>query len=200
MAGGMAAHLSEALRHLGDEFRPNRLAYWSLTSKNEREMCNALAWRLNERLADDADLHVAREWKRRDIAVLRGGNPVAPVEAKAAMAFNLVQKGPRIYPSKDVLEDIEKLRKDEWGCRECYVLPFFTHVYQMPRREFDAVMPYISDIRKHGVIRKEELADGFERFHRKVGALTVVAAGEIPAGRAFGVDVSVWYWLLAVPS
>lgn len=200
MAGEMAAHLAKALRHLGDEFRPNRLAYWSLMTKNEREMCHALAWRLNEQLAGDADMQVVREWRRRDIAVLRRHNPVALIEAKAAMAFDLVAANHRTRLSKAVLKDIDKLRKDESGCEECYVLPFFTHVHQIPRHEFDPAMPYISDIRKHGVIGKAELDDGFERFRKKVGDLTVAATGETPAGRAFDVDVSVFYWLLAVPN
>ena len=192
--------LTEALRYLGDEFKPNRLAYLSLMTKNEREMCNALAWALNEKFADDADTWVIREWKRRDIAVLRRHNPVALIEAKAAMAFNLVETKSPLYPSKEVLADIEKLRKVAPKCKACYVLPFFTYLHQIPRHEFDGAMPYISGIRKHGIIDKAELAGGFERFRKAVGGLSVVAKGEIPAGNAFDVDVSVFYWLLAVSS
>ena len=55
VANAMTGTLTEALRGLGDEFRPNRLAYLSLMTKNEREMCNALAWRLNEVLAGEAE-------------------------------------------------------------------------------------------------------------------------------------------------
>ena len=200
MAQEMTSRLTEALRHLGDEFKPNRLAYWSLMTKNEREMCNALAWSLNEQFADDADTQVIREWKRHDIAVLRRHNPVALIEAKAAMAFDLVKTSSRIYPSKSVMIDVEKLRKVEPKCEKCYVLPFFTYLHQIPRHEYDGAMPYISDIRKHGVIDKAELDGGFERFRKAVGGLTVVAKGEIPAGNAFDADVSVFYWLLAVSS
>ncbi|MDE0002841.1 MAG: hypothetical protein OXQ29_09115 [Rhodospirillaceae bacterium] len=199
MAQEMAGWLAQALRHLGDEFKPNRLAYWSLMTKNEREMSNALAWSLNEQFAGDDDIQVIREWKRHDIAVLRRHNPVALVEAKAAMAFNLVEESSRVYPSKEVLRDIEKLRGAEPKCEECYVLPFFTHVRQIPRHEYDGAMPYISGIRKHRIIEEAELEGGFERFRKAVGELTVVANGAIPAGKAFDVDVSVFYWLLAVP-
>ena len=196
----ISGRLAETLLRLGDEFKPNRLAYWSLMTKNEREMCNALAWSLNEQYADDADAQVIREWKRHDIAVLRRHNPVALIEAKAAMAFNLVETSSRVYPSKDVLRDIEKLRNAEPKCGACFVLPFFTYLYQMPRHEYDGAMPYISGIRKHGIIDKAELAEGFERFRKAAGDLSVVAKGEIPAGNAFDVDVSVFYWLLAVSS
>ena len=196
----MTATLAEALRDLGGEFKPNRLAYLSLMTKNEREMCNALAWRLHERLAGDADAQVVREWRRHDIAVLRRHNPVAPIEAKAAMAFDLVAGGARAYPSREVLRDIRKLRDAEPNCEHRYVLPFFTHVHRMPRHEHDAAMPYISGIRKHGTIDRAALDRGFERFRQAVGGLAVVAAGEVPAGNAFGVDVSVLYWLLAVPN
>ena len=196
----MTSKLTQALRHLGDEFKPDRLAYWSLMTKNEREMCNALAWSLNEQFADDADTQVIREWKRHDIAVLRRHNPVALIEAKAAMAFDLIETSSRIYPSKPVMSDVEKLRKAEPKCEKCYVLPFFTYLYQIPRHEYDGAMPYISGIRKHGVIDKADLDGGFERFHKAVGGSPVVAKGEIPAGNAFDVDVSVFYWLLAVAS
>ena len=196
----ITSRLTETLQRLGDEFKPNRLAYWSLMTKNEREMCNALAWSLNEQFADDADTQVVREWKRRDIAVLHRHNPAALIEAKAAMAFNLVETSSRIYPSKDVLRDIEKLRNAEPKCETSYILPFFTYLYQLPRHEYDGAMPYISGIRKHGIIDKAELAGGFERFRKAVGDLSVVASGEIPAGNAFDVDVSVFYWLLAVES
>lgn len=198
MAQTMADALVEALRHLGDEFKPNRLAHLSLMTKNEREMCNALAWCLKEQLAAEANTQVIREWRRRDIAVLRHHNPVALIEAKAAMAFNLVEKKSPVYPAKEVLEDIGKLRAAEPKCEECYVLPFFTYVHQIPRHEYDVAMPYISGIRKHGIIDKAELDGGFERLRDAVGGLTVVAKGEVPAGRAFDVDVSVLYWLLAV--
>ena len=104
MAGDVQDALTASLRHLGDEFRANELAYLSLTSKNEREMCNALAWLLHEWFRDDTDFQVAREWRRHDIAVLHRHEPAALIEAKAAMSFNLVEG--KLYPSKEVVRDI----------------------------------------------------------------------------------------------
>ena len=112
-----------------------------------------------------------------------------------------MEKRSPVYPSKEVLEDIRKLRDAEPKCEECYVLPFFTHVHQLPRYEYDVAMPYISGIKKTtGIIEKAELDSGFERFRQAAGGLAVVAKGEVSAGNAFDVDVSVFYWLLAVPN
>ena len=197
MADGLTDALAASLRYLADEFKADELAYLSLTSKNEREMCNALAWRLHEWFRDDAETEVAREWKRHDIAVLHRDRPVALIEAKAAMSFNLVEE--KLYPSNEVVSDIEKLRRVDFECKR-FVLPFFTHYRHVPQWAYKAnrVITYVDDMRKHGVIQAERVWDGLMRFRKATGDLAVVAQGEVPAGHAFGIDVSVLYLLLAV--
>ena len=111
-----------------------------------------------------------------------------------ALAWRLHE---RFYPSKEVLHDIDKLRRVEFEC-ERYVLPFFTYLHQVPRHEHDVAMPYIDGIRKHGVIDKSSINDGFGRFMKATGNLSVLGHGEIQAGKAFDVDVSVFYWLMAI--
>ena len=60
---------------------PDMMAWLSLTSKNERPLCDAVAWELQGSLAPG--IAVKREWRRFDIAVLADGSPVVLVEAKA---------------------------------------------------------------------------------------------------------------------
>ena len=51
---------------------------------------------------------------RIDIAILQSGKPVALIEAKAAMSFDLVKGGKQPFSIKAVLNDIEKLRGIEF--------------------------------------------------------------------------------------
>ena len=185
--------ISEELAQLHCEFAPNSLAYLLLTSKSERLLCGALASRLYTHFIDFPSLLVCREWEGYDLAVLSDGEPDSLIEAKAAYTFDLMDKNQRLYPSKPVLHDIAKLRKFEFN-GDRYVLVFFTHVYQIPRRSFNAAIKYLNLMRTRGN-DLDEFAECFKQFHTKIGGLPIVANGEIEAGNAFDVDVGLLYWL-----
>jgi len=203
---GMTAAIVSALNGLGEGFEPDELARKLLKSKSERALCDALAARLGTQLADRVTTRVAREWGRGvhalgrlriDLAVLDGDRPVALVEAKAAKSYDLVIETDRRYPSGPVRDDIEKLRMvDVDG--ERYVLLLVTHSHQVPDARHDAEVTYSDALRRHGVIDGERINDGFERFRAAVGDVAVCGHGRIAAGRAFGVDVSLLYWLMEV--
>ena len=221
----MALDVTEALKgslgNLGGEFKSDRLAYLSLTSKNERELCGMLAHCLQRRFGLDGDRLVVREWAaepyteggkvkrpRIDIAVLKDGEPLVMIEAKSAWSFNLVEnwegKRPRCYPSAEVSDDVKKLNRiDCSGDR--YVLTFFTDAGGVPSRKHSAAIPYFDGIRKQCPISQGLITKGFERFHaatEKKGRsnLRKVDEGQIHVGNAFNIDVSVYYWLLRVSS
>lgn len=206
--------LKECLKDLGDEFKPDTLAYLSLTSKNERLLCGALAQRLHRQYnCDDSDFLVRREWTcpdmpRRpvDIAVLRGGDePHVLIEAKAAMAFDPLVNGSRIYPSAGVAKDVEKLRKFK-RARWRYVLAFFTRWHKCPDPKHAAAMPYSGGMKRHpNGMTDQERSDALERFRASVVDrsdcdLCAEKQGEFPAGCAFGVNVSVFYQLMSLPT
>ena len=206
--------LKECLKDLGDEFKPDTLAYLSLTSKNERQLCGALAQRLHRQYdCENSDFLIRREWTsskipRRpvDIAVLRGGGePHVLIEAKAAMAFDPLVNGSRIYPSADVAKDVEKLRKFKkarWRC----VLAFFTSWDKCPDPKHSAAMPYFRGMKRHpDGMTDEDRNDALQRFSASVrdrtdSELCAAAQGEFPAGCAFGVNVSVFYQLMSLPT
>lgn len=189
--------VTASLEALGDEFRPNRLAYLSLTAKNESLLCGALSRRLHETYAAQRNIQVRREWanerRRFDLAVLRDNKPVALIEAKTALSANLPRSG---LPHTDrVRKDIERLRSVEFE-GERWVLAFFTHPRQVPRAEYRDAIKYFGLIERQGAVGSAEIDAGFARFREAVGSPPVLARGEVPAGRAFDVDVSVLYWLL----
>ena len=193
--------LKDSLRALGDEFKANRLAYLLLSSKDERLLCGALARGLHETFAHDPTLHVRRNWptglgrKDVDIAVLQHQRPVALVEAKAAISSDLLRKGKRPFPIGAVQDDVDKLRAIEFDS-DRYALLFVIRNQQALRDEHDPALPYAVNMKR--VVETAEIDEGFERFRVAVGGLPVLGQGEVLAGNAFGVDVSVLYWLLAV--
>ena len=196
--------VTAALGCLGQEFTPDSLAYLALTSKDERLLCGALARRLHRELADDGETLVRREWpvpsntrNRVDVAVLRAGRPVALIEAKAAMSFDLVKGTGRGFPVPKMLEDIEKLRGIDVA-NERYALLFVTNPKQLPSDQYDPALPYAEERRRHGLIEEPRLMAGFRRFLGAVGDLPVADLGRVAGGSAFRVEVEVLYWLLEV--
>ncbi|MYH15428.1 MAG: hypothetical protein F4149_09660 [Gammaproteobacteria bacterium] len=208
MAQDLTDALKESLRQLGSEFKPNQLAYLSLTSKNEGPLCGALAWSLHKGVAQEQELTIRREYRNPelprhpiDIAVLGDDRAEMLIEAKAAMAFDPLVKGSRVYPSKDVAADANKLRKVDAADRR-YVIAFFTIYDGLPHCKHHAAITYIE-----GMKRRPNAQDRFEReglpsFREAVSRLDPsverIDDGRIPAGKAFGIKVSVWYELMAV--
>lgn len=203
MPRSVTTTLATSLRRLGREFKPNRLAYLSLTASNEALLCGALASLLHEAYADQGHTQVRREWPSSsdasfDVAVLTDGVPVALIEAKAAMSFDLVQGGD--FPKNAVLEDLDRLKGVDFE-GERYALLFVTHPHEIPQHEYDVAMPtsYTEDMRRHGAIEPARVDGAIRRFHGAVGNPPLVATGRISAGTAFDVDVSIIYLLLSVP-
>ncbi|MYE24934.1 MAG: hypothetical protein F4Y01_13495 [Gammaproteobacteria bacterium] len=200
----MTTTLATSLRQLGREFKPNRLAYLSLTANNEALLCGALASLLHEAYADQGHTQVRREWRPSssdaffDVAVLTDGVPVALIEAKAAMSFDLVQGAD--FPKNAVLDDLDRLKEVDFE-GERYALLFVTHPHEIPQHEYDVAMPtsYTEDMRRHGAIEPARVDNAIRRFHGALGNPPLVATGRISAGTAFDVDVSIIYLLLSVP-
>ena len=199
--------ITNELTNLGNEFTTNALAYLSLTSKNEQLLCAALAKRLADAFSSQDHMVVGRETyipgKRIDVAVLSDGEPIALVEAKSAHVFDLVLS-PDQYPSKGMKKDAERLRSIEFDC-ERLVLVFFTHAYDEPSRSLNKVIKYLRGIRaftgkvnRGEIDAKVEINKAIQRFDETMGDFDLVAAGQINAGTAFNVNVSVLYRMYSV--
>ena len=84
----IAVALAGTLSKISEAFEQDELAYLAVTSKAELPIRDRFAWRLQ--LALGETYVVSREWRRADIAVLRGGVPLVQVEAKALYAFDVL--------------------------------------------------------------------------------------------------------------
>ncbi len=196
--------LSAALTSLTNGFKANQLARELLKSKSESLLCDKLSDRLNA-LEDEPDIRVVREWEngkregnrqRIDLAWLRGDRPVALIEAKVAKSFDLAVASDRCYPSKELRKDMDKLRSIGCGSSP-YLLLFIVHNHGVPKSPQGCNIPYMKEMRRHGVIPQSTIQDGFERIRQKLGEVSVCTSGCFPAGIAFDVKVSVYFWLLS---
>lgn len=92
MGNELAERVGAALRRALGQDDADRWAYLACTSKPEHQVRDALAWQLHHELGDGAI--VAREWHKRDLAILEAdGRPQLVLEAKAIHALNMVEPG-----------------------------------------------------------------------------------------------------------
>jgi hypothetical protein len=109
-ASALRRYLLEELRAVSDGFEKGQLAYLAATSKVEIQVRDELAWRLHQRLVGDG-LTVAREWRRADLVILRGLDPLAVVQAKALYAFDVRSDAGRSRYVAKVRADLAKAAK-----------------------------------------------------------------------------------------
>lgn len=196
--------LHDELEGIHELFEPNELAYLALTSKVELPLRDRLAFALYRRL----DQHlVAREWKRVDLAVLAndGKTPEMLLEAKALYTFDLIGEDVWVdrYPKK-VRQDVAAMRarSDLVDRTQLFALVLATHPISEAGPQLRAVAKYsrgvgkaIAAVGDAGTVLRQ--ADGAIRSALPETS-EILCAGEIPGGSAYGVEVEVPYWLIAV--
>ena len=189
--------IHEALQEIEDCFAENELAYLALTSKIELPIRDRLAYLLYKKSESVQDLLISREWKRFDLALLENSAPSLILEAKAMYSFDMfTRNGPNIYPSK-IQNDVEKFAKyssanTENSVPEFYTLLLATHPNSPPQRSLDIVVKYNRGINNYKPPSKNEFLKKVDEYFHKHKQY---ASGEIKGGIAFGVDVSVFYWI-----
>ena len=189
------------LRTLGDDFRPNELAYLALTSKIEFPIRDRLAFRLRQRIAETSNLAVAREWKRKrfDLAVVTDRSEAQLLlEAKAMYSFDLFTSS----INKFVLACSDDQRKLQEYCAKSQTSPtlltlaLVTHPHRPEAIPlyWDGVVKYFEGIRR---ISDKSISDVKRaiRQHFQLPDFPLLASGEIDGGFAFGTEVSVVYAL-----
>jgi hypothetical protein len=189
--------LTAGLKHLAAEFHPNELAYLAATCKIEFPIRDKLAFYLHKELAGSG-LIVAREWDRIDLAiVVPDGRPAAILEAKAMYSFNAL-RNPAGFTSATT-RDEKKAREMADPETAVYSLLLATHLDRPVPQPFLKLVKYSYDV--NAALKKHQTADqvrvraievmGSELAHRNV-----VSSGEIHGGTAFGIAISVLYWLV----
>ena len=187
--------LEEEMKVLGDSYHENELAYLALTSKVEFPIRDKLAYNLYRRLWEK-EIVVSREWRRSDLVLLSGGEPVFICELKAGYTFD-------IFNHQDYLELIENdfIKAKSISSLQTEIASLFltTHVHQIVDHKYKRVIKYDGGInnalKKHGTQVKmmeaamEIMKNGFSKFY--------VKEGKIKCGNAFDYDVEIYYWIFS---
>lgn len=181
-------------------FEPDELAYLALTSKPEHLVRDRLAWALTK----DGH-HVAREWRRCDLAVLDGDDPAAILELKAAHTARVEwglasggsqraafaeRHGGRTYFEGLIRADAAKALVSARPEGEAYVAVVLYHVADPVPRQLDAFVKYGVELRRVADRRQSERKVG--EYLVRLGETTKVRLG---AGTAFGIRCGVDVWL-----
>ncbi|KRF44612.1 hypothetical protein ASH01_11510 [Terrabacter sp. Soil811] len=103
----MRASVGAAVNSLAGAFEDGELAFLAATSKPELPIRDRVAWHASRSLGDE--YVVSREWRRADIAILRGSDVVTQIEAKAMYSFDVLQQGGRQAYLKRMIADAVKM-------------------------------------------------------------------------------------------
>lgn len=210
--------IGNALRELEDPkigFRPGELAYLALTSKPELAIRDRLAFQLHEKLKQNG-FSVSREYsledhKRADIAVLPGKDSKRPaiglIELKVSSFFNLDNEAHPKKPGKIVEEiksDFNKWSNFDSGKPEVFCLFLAPNIEtdRLPEgflyEELVVSWSGWSGYRKKRRRDKASVKKDIEILFKNKWDL--IAHDEMEGGSAFGLEVSVPYWLLKLPA
>jgi len=189
--------VTKSLQSLSGAFLPDELAYLALTQKVEHAFRDSLAFRLHQQIQGMPHLLVCREWNRTDLAVVDGTQPKLLLEAKAIYTFDILKSGAQ-HPYPDQLQqDIEKAQQWRQGGLnpelEVLALLIATHPHDPPSPEYREAVKYYGGVVKYAT-KSNTVAAADQEVRRRVD-LPVLAHGEVLGGKAFGIGVSVAYWL-----
>jgi hypothetical protein len=191
----LAQEIVEALSRVEQKFLPSELAYLALTSKVEGPIRDRLAFQLHSALLPRG-LSVAREFRRVDIAVLDGDEVLALIELTAMYTFD-AHHPRRIARYREKLrEDASKCHGQQYKGAQIFTVLLATHPHGMPTEGAAAAIKYANDIRS-SFAKHENAANILATATEQVsGWYADPRKGEImDVGLAYGVSVSVYYWM-----
>lgn len=192
-----------SLSSLEDEFRCDELGYLALTTKVEQPLRDRWTFSLHKTLAPQGYC-TAREWNagdrsRIDLAILKDQVPTVLVELKAICTFDAVGDQHRhMHFISKLSADIERASQMGHGAHVYGVL-LAAHFDKEIAGEHYGVVKYADDInraiRRHAGAHHVR-ARAKDAVEHALAGLHKTSSGELCGGQAFGVGVSVLWWLL----
>jgi hypothetical protein len=189
--------LISGLQQLSDEFHANELAYLAATCKIEFPIRDKLAFYLHKRYQNQ-EFIVAREWDKIDLAIIeQRGAPRCFIELKAMYTFDAA-KDPKKFTDATSADEI-KAQALAGPQTSVYSLLLATHLNGAVETPFGKVVKYTAGINR--AVQTPQDADrvrekAIENVSERLANRSLVSHGEIVGGSAFGLGVSVLYWLV----
>lgn len=187
-----------SIEKLGDQFQENELAYLALTTKIELPLRDRWAFSLYREL--NGDYNVSREWKRTDLAILKGSMPQVLIELKAMYSFDAALDTDGIGGFTDAMTlDANKAKYLAADDTEIYTVLLATHPGSSLSPEMNGIIKYVPGINK--AIEKYGSADKVrdatcEVVNKDLSTRNIVAFGNLRGGMAFDTEVSILYWVV----
>ncbi|MFT7294745.1 MAG: hypothetical protein ACI87Q_002603 [Pseudohongiellaceae bacterium] len=190
--------ITNTIKSLTDNFQNNELAFLALTTKIELPFRDRWAFSIFNEI--EMDFNVSREWKRTDLAILKGKTPQVLVELKAMYSFDAALDPDGIGGFTDAMSaDAKKAKNLAVEETEIYTVLLVTHPSISFSPEMDGIVKYVPGINRAidkfgSALRVKEVA--CEAVDNDLKNRNVVASGELNGGKAFGAEVSVLYWIV----
>lgn len=189
--------LTKAIKAVALQLDGDDLAWLALTGKIELHFRDLIGSSINRH---NKDFIVAREWNRRDLALLTPDcEPIAIIEGKAHYTFDYMSdiKLTQDYP-REIIEDVEKIQEHPSA------LPFImitsTHVATHVPSRFENTVKYMGEVnsalKKYGPNLFDEAMLRLRNLVQNHG--TIILDETISTGTALGLEVSVHSMLLEV--
>lgn len=192
-----AQEMAELTREALSSTHPDDLAYLAVTGKIELPVRDALGALMTRKFPE---LTAAREYKRRDLAILRDGVPLAVVEGKLWISFeaNVPSKLNNPNPKEGLLaaamSDISKMTEihQTTGCdRFTSTVLFGADIRQLELRHLPAIK--YPHWHHRGLVNDVDLetahSAGIDRYVEASSQLGTCAASRLFEGKAFGMPV-----------
>ena len=195
--------LVKSLSAAAASFADSELAFLALTSKIERPVVDRLAYRLFLTLAP-AGYAVTREWPlpggagRVDLAVLQGDRPCLLLEAKAMYSFDSAahSRKDREYPRR-LQADLGRFSNATFPGVPIFSLLLATHPEAPLPLSPPGVFKYTSGV--NAALRCATADEVRHKAEKSISAQVrsdvAASSGSFSGGSAFGVPVSILWWL-----
>jgi hypothetical protein len=196
-----AAELKRAIEAAGKSFSSDELAFLALTSKVERPFVDRISYQLFREL-ESTVYTVAREFPlgdaRIDLAVLQSSSVVVALEAKAMYSGDCVGRDRRQRSYPMLLDKDLRRFVTTYARPQIYCLLLATHPLSAPSPALGKVVKYPRLVRRAfdllGTAEHiRETATAYLDSH--IQQNTRLASSSIDAGKAFGVQVEILWWL-----
>jgi hypothetical protein len=192
---GLGDVLISELREQASSFASDELAYLALTSKVEFVVRDRLAFLLHRRLGSDT-VTVAREWRRTDLVVFRGRTPELLVELKAMYSFDTAGAGTGLRRFREaVRRDCAKALRHAGAEAEVYALLLVTHPETTPSGLEHVIKYYRPIVRSASAGMSMVRSSAVAAIVKAFSGAPLAVHDTWPAGSAFGIPVSIDYWL-----
>ena len=194
-----------------DAFRkidPNALAFLFASGKSEGFLRDQLGIFMELNLGLSGDEHVTREWKKHDLAVMDGNDPLILIEGKSWICHDAYRKSKLLTDKKSIfrgaLNDAQKLveTKKRHPNASIYISTVIYGVNTSTRTSFDRFNITYGDSHNKGIISAGNFSElvGISRSHATAlhSAFGTTRRFQLSAGSYHGMDVEADFFLTKI--